>query len=106
MGEDQARFFFKQLCESLKYIHSQGIVHRDLKLDNILIDDRNNLKLIDFGFSICVDKDQKLKIFCGTPSFMAPEIVQKKDYNGFATDIWSLGVILFVMLSGGYPFKG
>ena len=83
-----------------------NICHRDLKLENILIDERNNVKLIDFGFSICTAPDQKLKIFCGTPSYMAPEIVQKKDYNGFATDIWSLGVILYVILSGNYPFKG
>jgi serine/threonine protein kinase len=87
-------------------LHGQGIVHRDLKLENILIDDRNNVKLIDFGFSVCVGKDQKLKVFCGTPSYMAPEIVQKKDYSGFATDIWSLGIILYVLFSGNYPFKG
>ena len=83
-----------------------NICHRDLKLENILIDERNNVKIIDFGFSVSSAPDQKLKIFCGTPSYMAPEIVQKKDYNGFATDIWSLGIILYVMLSGNYPFKG
>ncbi len=106
LPEEQARFFFKQLCECMRYLHSQSICHRDLKLENILIDDRNNVKLIDFGFSICTPPDQKLKIFCGTPSYMAPEIVQKKDYCGFATDIWSLGIILYVILSGNYPFKG
>ncbi len=107
LPEEQARFFFKQLCESIKHLHSQNICHRDLKLENILIDDRNNVKLIDFGFSLlCSSLDQKLKIFCGTPSYMAPEIVQKKEYNGFLTDIWSLGIILFVILSGTYPFKG
>lgn len=81
-------------------------MHRDLKLENILIDDRNNLKLIDFGFSVNIGQDQKLKIFCGTPSYMAPEIVQKKEYNGYSTDIWSMGIILFVLLSGHFPFKG
>lgn len=90
----------------MKYIHSQNIVHRDLKLENILIDDRNNLKLIDFGFSVHIGPDQKLKIFCGTPSYMAPEIVQKKEYSGYATDIWSMGIILFVLLNGHFPFKG
>ena len=82
------------------------ICHRDLKLENILIDDRNNVKLIDFGFSVCTPIDSKLKVFCGTPSYMAPEIVVKKDYNGFASDIWSLGVILYLLLTGVYPFKG
>lgn len=77
-----------------------------MKLENILIDDRNNVKIIDFGFSVQQIDDVKLKIFCGTPSYMAPEIVQKKEYNGYATDIWSLGIILFVMLAGMFPFNG
>ena len=84
----------------MKYLHEQCICHRDLKLENILIDERNNVKLIDFGFSVSTPLDSKLKIFCGTPSYMAPEIVQKKEYNGFSTDVWSLGVILFLMLTG------
>ena len=70
-----------------------------------MVDERNNVKIIDFGFSVCTPPDSKLRIFCGTPSYMAPEIVSKKDYNGFATDVWSLGVILYLMLSGMYPFK-
>ena len=90
----------------MKYLHDIQICHRDLKLENILIDERNNLKLIDFGFSVCTPHDSKLKIFCGTPSYMAPEIVLKKEYNGFATDVWSLGVILYLILAGNHPFKG
>ena len=77
-----------------------------MKLENILIDDRNHLKLIDFGFSVCISPEQRLRIFCGTPSYMAPEIVQKKEYSGFATDVWSMGIILFVILTGFFPFKG
>ena len=75
-------------------------------MENILIDERNQVKVIDFGFSCNTPYDSKLKIFCGTPSYMAPEIVMKKEYNGFQTDVWSLGVILYLMLSGNYPFKG
>jgi MAP/microtubule affinity-regulating kinase len=77
-----------------------------LKLENILIDDRNNVKIIDYGFSVYQPDDGKLKIFCGTPSYMAPEIIQKKEYSGFATDVWALGIILFVMLAGMFPFNG
>ena len=92
------------MCEGVKYLHGVGICHRDLKLENILIDDRNNVKIIDFGFSVCTA--EKLRMFCGTPSYMAPEIIQKKEYQGQKTDIWALGIILFVMLTGNFPFKG
>ena len=108
---DVAKNFIKQLVECIKYLHSaskgkESIVHRDLKLENIIIDDRNNLKLIDFGFSVVTYSGQKLKTCCGTPSYMAPEIIQRKDYDGFAADVWSVGVIMFVMLTGQMPFKG
>ena len=78
---------------------------RDLKLDNILIDEDNTIKIIDFGFSILSKKDMKLKMFCGTPSYMSPEIINKKEYYGGPSDMWSLGVILYAMLCGSFPFK-
>ena len=81
-------------------MHSMKICHRDLKLENILISDRQKVKIIDLGFSIRQSDDTKLRIFCGTSTYMAPEITQKKEYSGFESDIWALGVILYIMLTG------
>lgn len=106
LPEEVVIHFFRQIAEGVRYLHGQRVCHRDLKLENIIIDDRNNVKIIDFGFSVQQTDDAKLKVFCGTPSYMAPEIIQKKEYNGYATDIWSLGIILFVMLAGMFPFNG
>lgn len=83
-----------------------SVVHRDIKLENILLDQQNNIKIIDFGFSIIIGEDKKLKIFCGTPSYMSPEIVSKVEYTGQKSDIWALGILLYVMLQGKFPFKG
>lgn len=71
-----------------------------------MLDDHNDIKLIDFGFSTCIPNDKKIKIFCGTPSYMAPEIVQKLEYAGPPADIWALGVLLFTILSGCFPYRG
>lgn len=90
----------------MKYLHEHSICHRDIKLDNILIDSKLEPKLIDFGFATCLDKEKKVKMFCGTPSFMAPEIVSKVEYRGEPADVWALGVVLFVMVAGYFPFKG
>ena len=80
---------------------------RDIKLENILVDRKTGkLKLIDFGFCCCTAPDTKLKIFCGTPSYMCPEIVQKRDYLGPPTDIWATGFLLYALLCGHFPFKG
>jgi len=105
--ETTARRIFKQTIEAVNYLHSLHIVHRDIKLDNILVEESSRMvKLIDFGFSVVISGGQRLKVFCGTPSYMAPEIVRKQDYDGKPVDIWAVGVLLFVMLTGSFPFKG
>lgn len=103
LPENEACFFFRQLVSALRYVHNKNVSHRDVKLENILITRENQLKLIDFGFAAC-SKD-RLRIFCGTPSYMAPEIVQKKDYFGDKSDIWACGILFFVLVCGGFPFK-
>ena len=85
-------------------MHSKDIVHRDLKLDNILVDNSDQVKLIDFGFATKCESKEKLSFFCGTPHYMDPDLVQKKAYYGHASDVWALGVILFIILSGKMPF--
>lgn len=90
-------------------MHENNVVHRDLKLENILIDrESKQTKLIDFGFSIKVKNAQetKLQYMCGTPTFMSPELAQKKDHLGAPADIWALGVILYILLTGKMPFHG
>lgn len=106
LPESEAKRIFTQIADALRYCHRIGVVHRDLKLENILLDDNKNVKLIDFGFSITAAKSDKLTLFCGTPSYMAPEIALRKGYHGFPTDIWSLGIVLHAMLTGKFPFKG
>lgn len=89
------------------YCHQRNITHWDIKLENILLtDDHWEVKLIDFGFSTCIPNEKKIKIFCGTPSYMAPEIVNKVEYSGPPADIWALGVLLYALLNGWFPFKG
>lgn len=102
----EARRLFHQILLAVEYCHSQNITHRDLKLENILLDDGNNVKLIDFGFSTCMPADRKTSTFCGTPSYMAPEIVGRREYTGPPADIWALGVLLYAIICGCFPFKG
>ena len=85
--------------QALCYCHKKGVVHRDIKLENILINQSKVIKLIDFGFSVAISPGSKLNIFCGTPSYMAPEIVNKKEYD-FAVDLWAAGILLFKILTG------
>lgn len=82
------------------------VTHRDIKLENILIDDEQIVRLIDFGFSTCFSNDIKAKLCCGTPSYMAPEIIQRQEFYGPPVDIWAFGILLYVILCGQYPFKG
>ena len=106
LTEQVAKFIFKQIVLSLQYIHSNNIVHRDIKLDNILIDLDNNIKICDFGVSRIIKKGDIILEQCGTPAYIAPEILLNGGYEGYAVDIWSAGVVLYAMLSGTVPFKG
>ena len=105
LEEPEARRIFKQVLLGIEYCHHKLVTHRDIKLENILLDDSNNIKIIDFGFSTCFSHDKKVKMFCGTPSYMAPEIVARVEYSGPPADVWALGVLLYVLLCGCYPFK-
>lgn len=104
LNEKQAHALFLQISKSVKYMHDHNVAHRDLKLTNMLIDQDYNIKVIDFGFACEAEEYQKM--YCGTPSYMAPEIVEKKLYDPRPTDIWSLGVVLFKLLTGEYAFGG
>ena len=104
MGEDVGLYFANQLIQQLEYMNSKNVVHRDVKLENILLDERMNLKLADFGFATNRNID-KLNTFRGTQSYMAPEIRESKEYDGRQTDVFSLGVVLFTIVVGYFPFS-
>ncbi|KAK4377599.1 hypothetical protein RND71_003895 [Anisodus tanguticus] len=106
-SEDLSRRYFQQLISAVDYCHSRGVYHRDLKLENILLDENWDLKVTDFGLSAVSDQiqpDGLLHTLCGTPAYVAPEILEKKGYNGAKVDIWSCGIILFVLNAGYLPF--
>ena len=105
LNEKVCKYIFKQILEAIKYIHSKNIVHRDIKLDNVLIDLNNNIKICDFGVGKMIHDKEILLDQCGTPAYIAPEILLNKGYDGFGVDIWSSGIVLYTMLSGMVPFK-
>ncbi|GAB4827682.1 CBL-interacting protein kinase 18 [Ancistrocladus abbreviatus] len=108
LKEDIARWIFQQLISAVDYCHSRGVYHRDLKLENLLLDEDGNLKVSDFGLSALAEskrQDNLLHTICGTPSYVAPEVVSRRGYDGAKADIWSCGVILYVMLAGHLPFR-
>lgn len=106
-SEDEARFFFQQLISGVSYCHSMQICHRDLKLENTLLDGSPapRLKICDFGYSKSALLHSQPKSTVGTPAYIAPEILCKKEYDGKIADVWSCGVTLYVMLVGAYPFE-
>jgi serine/threonine protein kinase len=107
LKEDAARKYFQQLICAVDFCHSRGVYHRDLKPENLLLDENSNLKVSDFGLSAlaeCKRQDGLLHTTCGTPAYVAPEVINRKGYDGAKADIWSCGVILFVLLAGYLPF--
>lgn len=104
LDETEAKFIFGQLCLAVAYLHNKGIVHRDLKLENVLLDERCRVKLGDFGFTREFEKNTFMETFCGTTGYASPEMLQCKKYTGPEVDIWSLGVILYCLLTGMLPF--
>eukprot|EP00925_Amoebophrya_sp_RCC4383_P001747 GSA25T00015444001.1 len=122
--ENTVRDYFWQICDGIEYLHQNLVVHRDIKLENLLLhygpssegasgnstsgqgQIKTIVKIVDFGFAVKLQSPcQKLKVFCGTPSYMSPEIVAGKEYSGFQSDVWALGVVLYVLLFGRFPFK-
>ncbi|KAI8886191.1 Pkinase-domain-containing protein [Backusella circina FSU 941] len=103
-AENRVLKWFHQMTNAISYCHTRGIVHRDLKLENILLDKNDNVKICDFGFARFSRKNQLLETFCGSLCYSAPEIILQKKYTGPETDIWSLGVIIYTLLAGEYPF--
>lgn len=105
LKEPFAKKIFKQIIDGLNYIHSKNIAHRDIKLDNILLDGKGSVKIADFGVSKQTQPGVKMREQCGTPAYIAPEILKNKNGYGFNVDLWSAGVVLFAMLYGTVPFK-
>lgn len=107
LKEDIARKYFQQLICAVYFCHGRGVYHRDLKPENLLLDENGNLKLSDFGLNALSEskrRDGLLHTTCGTPAYVAPKVISRKGYDGAKADIWSCGVILFVMLAGYLPF--
>ena len=110
LSEAESRFYFRQLIEGIRYCHSMGVAHRDLKPENLLLDARGVLKISDFGLSAVYGSDDAsvrktlLHTTCGTPNYVAPEVLAETGYDGSGADVWSCGVILYVMMAGFLPF--
>jgi len=113
--EDKARFYFQQLVEGVSLCHAKNVCHRDLKPENLLLDKDGNLKVSDFGLSALYTSEGEgdaegssrsalLHTTCGTPNYVAPEVLEDQGYDGYCADVWSMGVILYVLVSGYLPF--
>lgn len=105
IDELQARKFFRQIVSGVLYSHANLVVHRDLKPENIILDGKGNVKVSDFGLSNILRPGMLFTTFCGSPVYTSPEVVMHKQYNGTMADVWSLGAVLYVMVTGGMPWR-
>ncbi|XP_019440212.1 PREDICTED: CBL-interacting serine/threonine-protein kinase 24 isoform X2 [Lupinus angustifolius] len=106
VSENESRRYFQQLIDAVAHCHRKGVYHRDLKPENLLLDDYGNLKISDFGLSALTKKGvDLLHTTCGTPNYVAPEVLSNLGYDGAAADVWSCGVILYVLMAGYLPFQ-
>jgi serine/threonine protein kinase len=106
LPEAEARDMFRQIVYGLGHIHSRCVLHRDIKLDNILLDTEGGVKICDFGVSKIYPRGVVIKEQCGTPAYIAPEVITNEGYEGYYIDHWSLGIVLYAMLFAAVPFKG
>ena len=105
LEESEARKFLREMIVGIEYLHKHNIVHRDLKPENLLLDLDNHIKIVDFGLSNRYKKDELLRTACGSPCYAAPEMISGRSYKATAVDVWSIGIVLFVMLCGYLPFE-
>ncbi|KAJ8460756.1 hypothetical protein OPV22_033682 [Ensete ventricosum] len=107
LPEDNGRPYFQQLISAVAFCHARGVFHRDLKPENLLVDERGDVKVSDFGLSAVAEQkraDGLFHTFCGTPAYLAPEVLSRRGYDGAKVDVWSCGIILFVLMAGYLPF--
>ncbi len=104
-AEPMVKDLFRQMVNVIEFLHANNIVHRDIKLKNMLMTSNNTVQLIDFGFSKKLFDGEIMEDFCGTPNYISPEIVNRKNYYPKAADIWALGVVLYKLFTGKLPFN-
>ena len=98
LTEDETKYIFKQIAQGVAHCHCRSVLHRDIKLDNILLDGEGGVKICDFGVSRLITQGEVIQEQCGTPAYLAPEMSSNSEYTSFYVDIWSLGILLYVML--------
>lgn len=106
MTEESAKELLQKIALTLKYCHEVGVSHRDLKSDNVLINEAGEIMLIDFAFSFCSLSGKKTESYCGTPSYMSPEVLSKQPHCPKKADVWAFGILAYKILTGDHPFNG